>query len=143
MSKFVQDITMDPLEFQGDTVTAKLKPIPRGLYVQAMPLVVQMQRARGALQERLSREPTPTEIGSDPEVLSAMTKAVDVMAPHAKDYVSGFDGLKDAAGAPVTLETVFAAGFFFQVALHVTMQLVNTANVKEEDTGKSAGPSSA
>lgn len=143
MSKFVQDVTMEPLDFQGDKVTAKLKTIPRSLYVLALPLVVQMQRAPVALEERLGRKPTPQEIGSDPDMMSAMTKMVDVMAPHAKDYVSEFAGLTDAAARPVSLETVFAAGYFFHVALHVSMQLVKTANVSEEDAGNSGRPSSA
>lgn len=130
MSKFVQSIKIAPLQFQGDEITATLRPLKRKLFVQLLPILQEIGQAK--------------EDGAgdrDPRIIAALGKALEVAAPDFKEYVVAFQGPKDAAGAEIPLETVLESAYFLEVALHLVMGLVGTANVKEDEAGKAARPS--
>lgn len=143
MSKFVQAIVIKPIQFHGDTVTATLRPLKRGLYVRVLPAFQEMAAIREELKEKFGRDPTKEEVGRDPRMPAALAKISDIVTPELKDYVVEFAGPKDAAGAAVPLDVVLDAAFFTELALSLIMRLIDTANVEEGDEGKSDRPSAA
>lgn len=132
MSKFVQAKTIEPMQFEGDEVTATLRPIKRKLFVQLLPIMQEI----GVIKEESGD-------ARDPRILTAMDRALEIVRPDFKEYVVAFKGPRDASGADVPLETVLESAYFMEVALHLTMGLITTANVKEDEAGKAARPSGA
>jgi hypothetical protein len=132
MSKFVQTVAIPPHVFQGDTITATLRPVKRKLFVQLLPILQEM----GEIKQDTGNE-------RDPRILTAMGRALDIIAPEFKEYVVEFKGPKDAAGVDVPLDTVLESAHFLEVALHLAMGLISTANVGEDEAGKAARLSAA
>lgn len=143
MSKFVQAVTLEPLEFEGDTITATLKPMKRKLFVQVLPVLQEIAAAKNALEEARLRNLTQEEMGREPRILASLGRVLDIVLPELKDYISEFKGPRDGQGAEIPLETVLEVAHFMPVQLHLAMGLVGTANVKESEAGESARPSGA
>lgn len=146
MSKFVQVHTLDPMEFDGDKVEAKIKPMPRSLYVALLPILQEMDAAKNELKESLGISDDKDQrlknaLGRDARVQAAMVKAMDAAAPAVQENVVELTGLTDAAKQPVPLATVLSAAYFWPVALHLVMGWVNTTNVKEDEEKNSERPS--
>lgn len=138
MSKFVQAITLEPLAFKGETITATVKPIKRKLYSQLLPVMLDIKKIRDE-----NPDADQAAFGQDARVQAAMGRAVDIAAPELAEYIAEFKGPTDADGKPVPLATVLEAAYFFEVALYLVMGVLNTANVQEGAAGESARPSAA
>lgn len=138
MSKFVQSVALEPLQFRGETVSATVRPIKRKLYSQLLPVMLDIKKARDE-----NPDADQAAFGQNPRVQEAMGRAVDIAAPHIAEYIAEFKGPTDAEGKAVPLATVLEAAYFFEVALYLVMGVLNTANVQEGAVGESARPSAA
>lgn len=141
MSKFVQEVVLEPIKFDGDVITCKVRPLKRKLYLQVLPQMQVFNTVKTELTEKLGAAPTKEQLGADPRVVEAVTKSLDILEPVFKEHVIEFKGPKDANGADVSLDTVMEAAYFTQLAVQLVMGLVNAASVSEDSEGKSAGPS--
>lgn len=103
MSNYVRSIPFKTM-FDGDEVTARIKPILRG--------------------DLLTLKPT----FSDGEELTNHAVAHGV-APLLPKYVVDLAGLNDAAGAPIGLDVVCAEAFFSELVLELGSALLSTAKI--------------
>jgi hypothetical protein len=102
VSNYVRSVPFKTL-FDGDEVTARIRPVSRA--------------------DVLSMTPKMTAEG-----LNIMTSA-DAVAGLLPKYVDEFAGLKDAAGAAVTLETVCEDAYFSQLVVEIGTALVKTGQI--------------
>ena len=132
MGKFTTARATSPLKFNGDEVTATLRAIKRKHFVGVLPIL-----------QRMAELKSESSGDNDPRIIALMGEALDVIAPVMSEYVVEFKGPLSADGTAVPLDVVMDTAYFLPVALHLTMELVGTANVTEEQAGKSAPPSAA
>lgn len=115
MSSYVRSISFKTT-FDGDEVTARIRPITRADALTLGPLA--------------SEVPDATTLKADPlAALPAMTKLVTECAPLLPKYVTEFAGLKDAAGTPVGLDEVCEQVCFTELVVELATALLRTAEI--------------
>jgi hypothetical protein len=122
MSNWMPDVTLEPIDFDGDSVVLRVQR----LKTDDMHVVLQnYDRATGKLS-----------FGS-PEEMS------ELAARLVPKYVLGMDGLKKQDGTPMTLpEFVAAAGeyYFSTLVGALFVQLMGVSVVKVDDAKNSVAP---
>ena len=141
MSKFVQAVKLEPLQFEGDTVEATLRPLDSAVFAEMLPVMQEGGALAKELNEAAGRELTREELGKDPRMQAVGTRTHAILKPHIKDHVVEFKGLKDASGAPLSIDAALKAAYFIKVHSWLVEGLMGTMNLKEVEVGESERPS--
>ena len=141
MSKFVQAVKLDPLQFEGDTVEATLRPLDSAVFAALLPALHEGGALSKELNEAAGRDLTRAELGKDPRMQAVGFRTQSLLAPHIKDHVVEFKGLKDSSGAPLSVDVVLKAAYFIKVQSWLAEGLLNTMNLKEVEAGEAERPS--
>lgn len=141
MSKFLQAVKLAPLEFEGDTVTATLRPLDSVVFAKLLPFMQEGGAVAKELNEAAGRELTREELGKDPRVQAVGIKTQAALMPHIKEHVIEFKGLRDAAGAELSLDVALRTAYFIKVQSWLAEGLMGSMNLKESEAGESERPS--
>lgn len=121
MSKYLPSIK-ESLEFEGDTVTFDVRSMDREDF---MPLSAKIELAEDGTTVKMAFK--------DQMEFAAMA------AELLPKYIDNFTGLKDAAGAPVDLQTVCSKLYFMSLAQGLVTVLFKHSRLDTNDTAE--GPS--
>lgn len=122
MSKFTPSVRF-VTEFEEDTVTMNLNRLKTDTFMSWSPFFENIDAG-----------------GSMPPFDAV--RLVDHVRKELGQYVHNFDGLKDAEGKSVSLATMVAEAYFFELVQEIVGELIIISKLRkgEEDEGKSAGP---
>lgn len=122
MSNYVRS-TLFKATFEGDEITARIKPIKRKDVLKLQPVF-----------EKLPSKEELEKGAGGPELLDVATKLAEVLP----EYVTEFTGLNDAAGAPIGLIEVCEESCFNILVLQLGTALLGTAVIPNSKASVSA-----
>jgi hypothetical protein len=156
MSGYIPEVELPEQTVGKDVVRITVKPIKRRDFMKALGHLQKLQalteEVAGELGVELKVVVDGKEVANpalqdatkkDPRFIQAMNDVLESLAPVVPEYVTKYEGPKDAKGVEVPLTTVLDSAYFLAVALHIVMGLVNTSSVTEDDSGNSARPLAA
>lgn len=114
MSGFTKSVPFTT-QFDGDEVRMKLARLSRGDLAKFAPYIETAKESGGVMRFKDSME------------------MVDVAAQIIPQYVSQFQGLNDADGEPVDLETALEQSYFLPLVSVIIGRLVEVSSPKGED----------
>jgi len=115
MSKFSLSST-ETFQFDGDTVTVKLKPLSRSAMMSLAPYV---------------GDGTPETMDNQ--------KLFDHGAEHIESHIESMKGLTDSAGTEITISTMVDNAYFLPLMSEIMAKLFDLATVSEDDVKNSNG----
>ena len=103
-------------EFESDTVKVKFKRLKRKAMFKLMPLIQEARASAG-------------EGGDKAKLVEFSTEMLGSMLDLLPEYVEEIDGLEDAEGNPITIDTVADDTYFIDLAGDIAMDILDASMV--------------
>ena len=107
-------------DFDGDVVKVSFSRLRRQHMLAAMPAFKQFIDAK--------KDDDPDIIG-DKESLSALNDVLDIIIDVIPEYIDKFEGLKDATGEPISIETVISDLYFMTLCAKIATDMMKESTI--------------